>query len=108
MLADAAVTAAIRTGAPTGTTFVPIDLKVNYLRPLAGDGREARAHAKVVHGGRRIAVAGAEVFDPDGTPIAVATGSAVSVVTGSAVSVVTGSAVAVPPSSDVETRTTTE
>jgi uncharacterized protein (TIGR00369 family) len=77
VLAGAAITAAIDTAAPAGGGFVPIELKLNYVRPLASDGREARAHAKLIHGGRRIAVAGAEVVDADGRLIAVATGSAV-------------------------------
>ena len=77
VLAGAAITAAIDAAAPPGGEFVPIELKLNYVRPLASDGREARAHATLIHGGRRIAVAGAEVVDADGRLIAVATGSAV-------------------------------
>lgn len=38
----------------------------------------SRAHARLIHGGRRIAVAGADVVDADGRAIAVATGSALS------------------------------
>jgi uncharacterized protein (TIGR00369 family) len=78
LLADAALSTAVQTAAPAGTTFVPIELKLNYLRPLPSDGREARAHAQLVHGGRRIAVARAEVTDADGRVIAVASGSAIS------------------------------
>jgi uncharacterized protein (TIGR00369 family) len=76
LLAETALSAAIQTRLPAGTAFAPVDLKVNYLRPLAADGRLARAVGRVVHSGRRIAVAGAEVFDADGKAIAVATGSA--------------------------------
>jgi uncharacterized protein (TIGR00369 family) len=76
LLAETALSAAIQTGLPAGTALAPVDLKVNYLRPLVADGRLARADGRVVHSGRRIAVAGAEVFDADGKPIAVATGSA--------------------------------
>jgi hypothetical protein len=43
----------------------------------ATDARPART-PKLIHDGRRIAVAGAEVVDADGRLIAVATGSAVS------------------------------
>jgi uncharacterized protein (TIGR00369 family) len=75
MLAEAAMEGALQTQAPPATTYVPADLKINFLRPLASDGREARAEAHAVHTGRRIAVANAEVTDPDGRPIAVATGS---------------------------------
>lgn len=77
MLAGAAIDAAVQSTAPPGAGFVPLELKVNFLRPLASDGREARAHATLVHGGRRTAVARADVVDADGRPIAVATGSAI-------------------------------
>jgi uncharacterized protein (TIGR00369 family) len=77
-LAEAAMTAAIRGASPGAGHFTPIELKLNYLRPLPSDGREARAHARVIHAGRRIAVAGADVVDADGRPIAVASGSALS------------------------------
>ncbi len=76
LLAETALSAAIQTRLPAGTAFAPVDLKVNYLRPLTADGRLARADGRVVHSGRRIAIAGAEVFDADGKPIALATGSA--------------------------------
>ncbi|HEY3727133.1 MAG TPA: PaaI family thioesterase [Solirubrobacteraceae bacterium] len=75
LLADAAIAGALETTAPPGVGFGPVDLKVNYLRPLASDGREACAQASSVHSGRRIGVAGAEVLDADRRPIAVATGS---------------------------------
>ncbi len=79
-LADAAVTATIRTtetGAGGRVQFHPVELKLNFLRPLLSDGRPARADGHLIHGGRRTAVAGAEVLDADGRVIAVATGSAV-------------------------------
>jgi uncharacterized protein (TIGR00369 family) len=75
MLAEAALTAAARTSTAPGTTFWPIELKLNYLRPLAADGRDAHAHARVVNAGRRFVVAGAEVRDADDRLIAVASGS---------------------------------
>jgi uncharacterized protein (TIGR00369 family) len=77
MLAGAAIDAAMQTAAPDGQRFAALELKLNYLRPLASDGREATAHATLVHGGRRTAVARAEVFDADGRAIAVASGSAI-------------------------------
>lgn len=75
-LAESALSAAIQTTVPAGAALAPIDLKVNYLRPLGADGRIATAHGTVVHAGRRIAVANATAMDADGKPIAVATGSA--------------------------------
>jgi uncharacterized protein (TIGR00369 family) len=77
MLAGAAIDAAMQTAAPDRQRFAALELKLNYLRPLASDGREATAHATLVHGGRRTAVARAEVFDADGRAIAVASGSAI-------------------------------
>jgi uncharacterized protein (TIGR00369 family) len=79
MLAGAAIDAAMQTAALDGARFVPLELKVNYLRPLASDGRDARAEATLVHGGRRTAVARADVADADGRAIAVASGSALAV-----------------------------
>ena len=76
LLAEAALSCAIQARLPAGTAFAPIDLKVNYLRPLAADGRPARGRGWSVHLGRRLAVAQAEVHDADGRAIAVATGSA--------------------------------
>ena len=77
MLAGAAIDAAMQTAAPPGHRFTTLELKLNYLRPLASDGREATAHATVVHSGRRTAVARADVTDADGRTIAVASGSAI-------------------------------
>lgn len=76
VLAEAAITGAIQTTLPAGTTPTPVDLKVNYLRPLAASGTVARASATVRHAGRRLAVASAEVHDSTGKLVAVATGSA--------------------------------
>lgn len=81
MLAEAAMTAAARTSTPSGTAFRPVELKLNYLRPLAADGREARARAHVVNAGRRFVVTGAEVRDADERLIAVASGSAMAAAT---------------------------
>ena len=77
MLAGAAIDAAMQTVAPPHSQFVPLEIKLNYLRPLASDGREATAHATLIHGGRRTAVARADVADADGRAIAVASGSAI-------------------------------
>jgi uncharacterized protein (TIGR00369 family) len=75
-LGEAALSASIQTRMPPGTALAPIDLKVNYLRPLTADGRPAVARGRVQHAGRRIAVANAEVRDADGRLVALATGSA--------------------------------
>lgn len=75
MLAEAALTGAIETVAPAGAAFSPVEVKLNFLRPLASDGRPVRAHARVVNSGRRIIVATAEVRDAGERLIAVASGS---------------------------------
>jgi uncharacterized protein (TIGR00369 family) len=75
LLAEAALIGAIQTLLGPGTAVAPIDLKVNYLRPLAADGREALAVGRVLHAGRRIAVASSEVRDAAGKAVG-ATGSA--------------------------------
>jgi uncharacterized protein (TIGR00369 family) len=76
LLAEAALSAAIQTTVPAATALAPIDVKLNYLRPLAADGRPARARGRVLHLGRRLAVASSEVQDADGKAVALATGSA--------------------------------
>jgi uncharacterized protein (TIGR00369 family) len=76
VLAEAALSAAIQTQLAPGIALAPVDLKVNYLRPLTADGRLARGRGELVHAGRRVAVAGAKVLDADGRTVAVATGSA--------------------------------
>lgn len=79
-LAEAAMGAAIDSAAPAGTALHLIELKLNYLRPLAADGRQARAHAHVINAGRRFTVAGGEVRDADERLIAVVSGSAMAAV----------------------------
>ncbi len=76
MVADSALVSAIQTTAPTGAALAAVDLKVNFLRPVLPDGRELRAHGRVRHSGRTIAIAEAEVINADGKPVALATGSA--------------------------------
>jgi uncharacterized protein (TIGR00369 family) len=75
-LAETALSTAIQTTLPPGTALAPIDLKVNYLRPAAPDGRDLLAVGRVAHRGRRLAVANSEVRDADGRLVALATGSA--------------------------------
>jgi uncharacterized protein (TIGR00369 family) len=76
LLAEAALGAAIQTSLPPATALGLVDLKVNYLRPLTTDGRDAIARGRLQHAGRRIAVASSEVTDGAGKPVALATGSA--------------------------------
>jgi uncharacterized protein (TIGR00369 family) len=75
MLAEAALAAAVFSTAPAGTATAALDLKVNYLRPVFPDGEDIVARARVLHSGRTIAIASAELANSDGKPVALATGS---------------------------------
>ena len=76
LLADAALSGAMMTINPAGGSFATLDLKVNYLRPVLPDGGLLTARAALVHRGRSMAVATAELFNQDGKRIALASSSA--------------------------------
>jgi uncharacterized protein (TIGR00369 family) len=76
LLADAALSGAFMTVTAAGASFAPLDLKVNYLRPVMPDGSLLTARATLVHRGRSMAVATAELFSEDGKRIALASSSA--------------------------------
>lgn len=76
LLADSAVQSAIQTVVPAGTAMASVDLKVNFLRPAPPDGRELTGRGTVVHEGRSLVIANAEVLNADGKRVAMATGSA--------------------------------
>ena len=61
LLADAALSCAVMTINPAGGSFAPLDLKVSYLRPVVPDGSLMTARATLVHRGRSMAVATAEL-----------------------------------------------
>ena len=75
MLADMAMTTAVQTTVPAGTAAAGLDLKVNYLRPALPDGRDLTARGAIVHAGRRLVIARAEIDNADGKPVALATGT---------------------------------
>jgi uncharacterized protein (TIGR00369 family) len=75
LLADTVLATAVQTTIPKRTAYAPLDLKVNFLRSVNPDGRDLTGRASVVHRGRTIAVANAELVDADGKRIAVATGT---------------------------------
>jgi uncharacterized protein (TIGR00369 family) len=75
LLADAALSSAVLTTVAAGSSFAPLDLKVNYLRPVMPDGSLMTARARLVHRGRSMAVATAELFSEDGKMIALASSS---------------------------------
>lgn len=73
---DYAMHGAIHTTLPGGTSWGTLDLKVNFLRPVTADGSDLRATAKILHRGKRIAVASAELTGADGKTVALASSSA--------------------------------
>lgn len=75
MLAEAAMAAAVFSTAPAGAATATLDLKINYLRPVFPDERDLTARARVIHAGRTIAIAAAELVNFEGKPVALATGS---------------------------------
>jgi uncharacterized protein (TIGR00369 family) len=75
LFADHALNAAVHTTVEAGTSYGTLDLKVNFLRPVIPDGRALEARATVVHRGRSIAVATAEVLTAEGKTAALANSS---------------------------------
>ncbi|HSS94925.1 MAG TPA: PaaI family thioesterase [Candidatus Dormibacteraeota bacterium] len=75
LLADTALSCAVMTINPAGSSFAPLDLKVNYLRPVLPDGGLLSARATLVHRGRSMAVATAELSNTEGKVIAIASSS---------------------------------
>lgn len=77
LLADIVLTGAVSTTLPSGTVCSPLDLKVQFVRPVWPDGHQLRATATVAHRGRRFATAHAEIAGEDGKPVALAMSSVV-------------------------------
>jgi len=75
MQADFAMLAAAATTAGPGVAIAGLDLKANFLRPVAPEGPDLTARAEVIHGGRTIAITRAEVTNAEGRPVLLATGS---------------------------------
>jgi uncharacterized protein (TIGR00369 family) len=76
MLADTALQSAIQTTAPAGCAVASLDLKVNFLRPISPDGTDLVGIGTVVHKGRSLVIANAEIVNAEGKRVALATGSA--------------------------------
>ena len=75
LLADGVMGAAVSTTLPAASSYASLDLKVYYLRPVQPDGRDLIARGEVIHRGRTVAVANAEITDADGKRVATATSS---------------------------------
>ena len=57
---------AVHTVLPKGRAYTSLEIKVNYVRAVTHQSGELSAEGKVVHGGRRSAVAEGKVFDAKG------------------------------------------
>jgi uncharacterized protein (TIGR00369 family) len=75
MLAEVTLASAAFSTVEPGTALAPLDLKVNFLRPVQPDGRELTGRAEVIHRGRTLAISSCRVENADGKPVALATGS---------------------------------
>jgi uncharacterized protein (TIGR00369 family) len=75
LLADTVLAMAAQSTCPPKTTATPLDLKVNYVRPVPADGRELIGRGTVVHRGRSLAIGTADVENADGKRVAVASGT---------------------------------
>ena len=74
LLAKSAAAAAVQTTADHGTGCKALDVKINFLRAVPPDGRELRATGTVLHRGKRLAIATAEIVHGD-ERVAVLTGT---------------------------------
>jgi uncharacterized protein (TIGR00369 family) len=75
MLAESAMTSAAFSTAVPDTAVAPLDFKVNYLRPVFPDGNDLTARARILHRGRTLLIAAAEIANAEGKQVALATGS---------------------------------
>ena len=75
MFAESAMTSAAFSTAPADTAVAALDFKVNYLRPVFPDGEDLTARARILHRGRTLVIAAAELTNAGGKQVALATGS---------------------------------
>jgi uncharacterized protein (TIGR00369 family) len=67
------MSSAVQTTVADGRAFAPVDLRVNFLRPVPPDGRVLTAIGALAHRGRSMAYARADVVNADGKIVAMAT-----------------------------------
>jgi uncharacterized protein (TIGR00369 family) len=65
-LLDSVMGCAVHSTLPKGRAYTSLEIKVNYVRAVTGDSGELSAEGKIVHGGRRSAVAEGKVVDAKG------------------------------------------
>jgi uncharacterized protein (TIGR00369 family) len=74
LFAQAALDEAAATAAPEGATIRPLDIKVQYPRPI-GPGKVLTADARVVHAGRRVCFTEVLIHRDDGKLVTLGTGT---------------------------------
>lgn len=74
-LLDSAAGCAVQSTLPQGMGYTSLDLSVKFLRPVTADTGRIRAVGTVLNGGRRTALAQAELFDEKDRLLAHATSS---------------------------------
>jgi uncharacterized protein (TIGR00369 family) len=65
-LLDSVMGCAVHTTLPKGRGYTSLEIKVNYVRAVTDQSGELSAEGRVVHGGRRSAVAEGKVVDAKG------------------------------------------
>lgn len=73
--AEHALSLAALTMAEPGYGAESLDLKVNYVRPVFGDGTVLSFQATLEHAGRRVVVGSVRGLRPDGMPVVLASGT---------------------------------
>jgi uncharacterized protein (TIGR00369 family) len=63
---DSVMGCAVHSTLPKGRAYTSLEIKVNYVRAVTNESDELSAEGKIVHGGRRSAVAEARVVDAKG------------------------------------------
>jgi uncharacterized protein (TIGR00369 family) len=69
-LIDSACACAAHSLLPAGSTYITVETKGNFARPITADAGRVRAEARVVAQGRKIISAEAKVSNPDGKVVA--------------------------------------
>ncbi|MEA2739079.1 MAG: hypothetical protein QOH05_2386 [Acetobacteraceae bacterium] len=65
-LLDSVMGCAVHSTLPKGRAYTSLEIKVNNVRAVTSESGELAAEGKIVHGGRRSAVAEAKVVDAKG------------------------------------------
>jgi uncharacterized protein (TIGR00369 family) len=65
-LLDSALGCAVHSTLPAGVGYTTVDLNVTYLRPATKDTGRLTCESEIVHSGRKIGTARAQIVDDDG------------------------------------------